>query len=136
MSGAIDATEIKLPFEHNKSTLKYNEETQTYDYYDYGDLHVDPGNDNAPLTFKNVLIQNCTFHQYDENGYLIYNCIDNGREGYYITNGKAIPITWIKVSENGQTKYLDENGEEIKLNTGKTYVTLVPDDSWDQMSIK
>ena len=97
---------------------------------------MDPGNDNAPLTFKNVLIQNCTFHQYDENGYLIYNCIDNGREGYYITNGKAIPITWIKVSENGQTKYLDENGEEIKLNTGKTYVTLVPDDSWDQMSIK
>lgn len=136
VSGAIDATEIKLPFEHNKSTLKYNEETQTYDYYDYGDLHVDPGNDNAPLTFKNVLIQNCTFHQYDENGYLIYNCIDNGREGYYITNGKAIPITWIKVSENGQTKYLDENGEEIKLNTGKTYVTLVPDDSWNQMSIK
>lgn len=134
--GAIDATEIKLPFTHNSSTLKYNEETKTYDYYDYGDKHVDPGNDNAVLSFKNLLIQNCTFHQYDENGYLIYNCIDEGRDGYYVTEGKAIPVTWKKVGATNVTRYYDEDGNEIELNTGKTYVTLVPDDSWNDMVIK
>lgn len=133
---AIDAKEIKLPFTHNSSTLKYNEETQTYDYYDYGDKHVDPGNDNAVLTFKNLLIQNCTFHQYDDNGYLIYNCIDEGRDGYYVTNGKAIPITWKKVAATSVTHYYDMDGNEIEINTGKTYVTLVPDDSWDDMVIE
>lgn len=134
--GVIDATEIKLPFKHNESTLKYNEETQTYDYYEYGKIHTDPGNNDAVLTFKNLLIQNCTFHQYDENGYLIYNCIDTNREGYYVTNGKAIPITWAKTSDTEPTRYFDKDGNEIQINTGKTYVTLVPDDGWDDMSIK
>lgn len=132
----IDATEIKLPFKHNQSTLKYNEETQTYDYYEYGSAHVDAGNDNKVLSFKNVLIQNCTFHQYDENGYLIYNCIDGNRDGYYITNGKAIPVVWGKTSDTEPTRYFDGDGKEIEINTGKTYVTLVPDDGWKNLSIQ
>lgn len=137
VSGAIDATEVKLPFSHNGSTLKYNEETQTYDYYEYGSAHVDPAHDNAILTFKNVLIQDCTFHQYDDNGYMIYNCIDAGRDGYYLTNGKAIPVTWIKSADTEPTIYLDkQTGEQIELNTGKTYVTLVPSDSWDDLVIQ
>lgn len=131
----IDAKEIVLPFKHNQSTLKYNEETQTYDYYDYGEIHKDPGNGDAVLTFKNVLIQNCTFHQYDENGYMIYNCIDTNRDGYYVTNGKAIPVTWGKVGDAEPTRYFDMDGNEIKINTGKTYVTLVPDDGWKNLSI-
>lgn len=136
-SEAIDATEIKLPFSHNGSTLKYNKETQTYDYYEYGSAHVDPAHDNAVLTFKNVLIQDCTFHQYDDNGYLIYNCIDSGRDGYYLTNGKAIPVTWIKSTDTEPTIYLDkQTGEQIEMNTGKTYVTLIPSDSWDDLVIK
>lgn len=134
--GVIDANEIRLPFTHNKSTLKYNTETQTYDYYEYGDAHVDPGNDNAVLTFKNVLIQECTFHQYDENGYMIYNCIDSGLDGYYITNGKAMPVTWIKAGDTDQTFYYDKNGQEIEMNTGKTYITLVPDDGWKDLVIE
>ena len=135
--GAKDATEISLPFPHNKSTLKYNEETKTYDYYEYGDAHVDPGNENAVLTFKNVLLQNCTFHQYDENGYLIYNCIDaSNRDGYYITNGKAIPVTWAKTGDTKATRFFDEDGNEISINTGKTYIALVPDDGWSDLSIQ
>ncbi len=134
--GAIDAKEISLPFPHNKSKLTYNEDTQTYDYSEYGEAHVDPGNNNAQLTFKNVLIQNCTFHQYDENGYLIYNCIDMDRDGYYVTNGRAIPVTWGKAGDTDPTRYFDQDGNEIKINTGKTYVTLVPDDSWDDLSIE
>jgi len=135
--GVMDAKEISLPFPHNESTLKYNEETQTYDYYEYGDAHVDPGNDNAVLTFKNVLLQNCTFHQYDENGYLIYNCIDaSNRDGYYITNGKAIPVTWAKTGDTKVTRFFDEDGNEISVNTGKTYIALVPDDGWSDLSIQ
>lgn len=134
--GVIDAKEIKLPFAHNGSTLKYNESTGTYDYYEYGKAHVDPGNGNAQLSFKNLLIQDCTFTQLDDNGYLIYNCIDSGRTAYYVTNGKAVKVTWIKASDTEPTIYLDNNtGEQIKMNTGKTYVTLVPSDSWDDLEI-
>ena len=125
---------VKLPFPHNKSTLTYNESTGTYDYSEYGKDHLD-GEDNEILTFKNVLLQYCTFHQYDENGYMIFNCIDSGKEGYYITNGKAIKVTWTKAGEMEPTRYYDMDGNEITINTGKTYVGFVPDDNWDEVSI-
>lgn len=136
-SGVMDATEVKLPFPHNSSTLKYNEETGTYDYYEYGSEHVDPLHDNAILSFENVILQDCTFAQLDDNGYLIYNCIGSGENGYYLTNGKAVPVSWIKSGETDITVFLDqETGEQIEMNTGKTYIALVPSDSWDELSIK
>ena len=136
-SDAISATTIKLPFMHNQSTLKYNEETKTYDYYEYGQAHLDPLHDNAPLTFTNVILQDTTFAQLDKNGYLIYNAIDaSDRSGYYITEGKAIEVTWNKPSETSLTVYTDKaTGQEIKINTGKTYISLIPSDTWKDVVI-
>lgn len=133
---AKTATQVILPFPHNKSTLKYNEETETYDYYEYGAAHLDPLHDSAQLTFKNVILQDTTFSELGE-GYLIYNAIDSGRWGYYITNGKAIGITWTKTGETDITVYYDrETGEEIEINTGKTYISLIPSDSFNDIVIK
>jgi hypothetical protein len=133
-STAFAVNQIQLPFPHNSSTLKYNAATNTYDYYEYGSAHVDPLHNNKQLSFKNLIIQDCTWSQLDKNGYLIYNCIDVGRSGYYITDGKAIPIIWYKVGENLPTVYLNAlTGEEIKLNTGKTYIALVPSDSFSSI---
>ena len=128
------ATEITLPFWHNTSTLKYNEDTKQYEYYEYGSRHED-AEDNEPLSFKNVIIQKCDFHQYDEHGYLIYNCIAAGQPGWYITNGVAKDITWVKDGETHVTKYYDDKGEEIQINTGKTYITLVPADTWGSVDV-
>lgn len=133
----MDCTEIELPFPHNSSRLQYNESTGTYDYYEYGSAHTDPQHGNAQLTFKNLLIQNTTFSQLDSNGYLIYNAIDSNRDAYYITNGKAIEVTWIKPSESEPTIYLNkQTGEQIEMNTGKTYVALVPSDTWNDVVMK
>ncbi len=135
-TGSIACSEIALPFPHNSSTLKYNESTGTYDYYEYGKSHTDPQNGNAQLTFKNLIIQSTTFSQLDENGYLIYNAIGSG-DGYFITDGNAVEVSWIKSGESDPTIYLDKTtGEQIKLNTGKIYVALVPADSWDDVEIK
>lgn len=132
---ALDASTIEFPFDHNSSTLEYNEDDQLYYYSEYGKAHLD-GETNEQLCFKNVLIQYCTFHQYDENGYMIFNCIDKGKAGYYVTNGKAIQVTWAKTSDTDQTRYYDSEGNEITINTGKTYVALVPDDNWSDLVIK
>ncbi len=130
----ITAKEIDLPFKHNSSKLVYNEDTQTYDYYEYGSIHAD-GSTGDPLTFDNVIIQDCTFSQLDSNGYLIYNCIDSAQPGYYITKGLGKDIGWTKAGETDITKYYDSEGNEIKINTGKTYICLVPSDSWDSLVI-
>ncbi|MBQ9991453.1 MAG: DUF3048 domain-containing protein [Lachnospiraceae bacterium] len=136
--GAIAADKVIFPFKHNGSYLEYDEESGLYKYFEYGSAHVDAGNNNVQTTFKNVLIQKCTFHQYDENGYLIFNCIAEAEEGYYLTNGKAIPVTWTKRGdpEISITRYYDAEGNEITLNTGKTYIAFVPDDNWSQLVIQ
>lgn len=105
---ARSCTEIELPFPHNSSRLQYNESTGTYDYYEYGQAHTDPQHGNAQLTFKNLLIQNTTFAQLDDGGYMIYNAMDNGRDAYYITNGKLIEVTWSKLSETAPTIYINK----------------------------
>lgn len=135
LDGEKDCKNISLPFPHNSSKLTYNESTGTYDYSEYGKAHKDPLHDNKQLTFKNVILQNTTFSQLDEHGYLIYNAIDSGRDAYYITNGKAKEVIWIKPGEKDITIYLDkETGEQIEINTGKTYVALVPSDAWNDLS--
>ena len=120
-------------FLHNSSRLAYNAASRPYDYYEYGSLHQD-AEDGQPLTFKNVILQNVSFNQLDKNGYLTYNVIGSG-SGYYITNGKAIPITWSKGSETGFTHYYNSQGVEIAVNRGKTYIGLLPSDSWGNLQI-
>ena len=136
LTNGVAATNVNLAkaFPHNGSTLTYNTATKTYDYSVYGSIHKD-AEDAQVASFKNVILQNATFTQLDKNGYLIYNVIGSG-SGYYITNGKAIPIVWKKGSETGQTRYYDNSGKEISVNKGKTYIGIVPSDSWDKVSLK
>ncbi len=125
---------ISLPFPHNKSELHYNKDTNLYEYYEYDRAHVD-GETGEVLTFRNVILQKASFGEWGE-GYMWYNLTGEG-EGYYITDGKCVPITWSKPAtlvEN--TQFLDENGNSIVLNAGKTYIGIVPDDTWDTISIK
>jgi len=132
----FDCTLVDLPFEHNGSQLDYDETTKTYLYSEYGDPHLDPANGNAQLAFKNIIIQKVTLSQLDDNGYLVWNCIGAGEPGYYITEGKAIPITWNKLGETERTVYYDTFADEIVLNTGKTYIAFVADYRWNELVVK
>jgi len=135
LTGGATANNVDLAniFVHNSSKLLYNAATRTYDYYEYGAIHQD-AEDGQVLTFKNVILQNVTFSVLDKNGYLTYNVIGTG-SGYYITNGMAIPITWSKGSETGMTHYYDSAGKEITVNKGKTYVGILPSDTWGNLII-
>ncbi len=132
----IDAKTIDIAsFTHNSSQLVYNEDTQEYEYYEYGKQHLD-AEDKEPLSFKNVILQKCTFSELDDHGYLIYNCLDVNQPGYYCTNGKATDIVWTKVGPQNLTQYFDSQSNELEINNGKTYIALVPADTWDTLSIQ
>lgn len=135
-SGSIDCTLVDLPFPHNSSQLDYDEESGTYLYSEYGDPHIDLANDNQQLAFTNVILQCASVTQYDENGYMQFNILLESGEGYYITGGSAIPITWSKGMDYQQTKYYDLSGNEITLNTGKTYIALVSESRWNELVLK
>lgn len=126
---------IDLPFPHNSSELKLNKETGLYDYYEYGDQYIDALYDSS-LSFENLIIMCADYIQLDANGYLCYYAI-GGDQGYFVTEGQAIPITWSKASMFDLTLFKNKaTGEEITLNTGKTYIAIVPKDAWSQLVIK
>lgn len=132
-SDAITASTIDMSptYPVTNCYFKYNEETGLYDRYQHlsGDSdgpHIDLAN-NEQLSFKNVLVQNTYFEVRDQKGYLSFQCHDTTRDGWFFTNGKGIHVTWEKTSDYGATRYYDDDGNEIKLNTGKTMVCIVED---------
>ena len=135
-SDAIDCTLVDLPFPHNASQLDYDETSGLYLYSEYGMKHTDPANGDAQLSFTNVILQCAEHHQYDDNGYMQFNILNESGEGYYITGGKAIPVTWSKGSDTNPTKFYDAEGNEITLNVGKTYVGLVSQSRWDELVLE
>ena len=43
-----------------------------------------------------------------------------------MTEGYAIPITWQKDSRSSKTVYKLENGDDLKVNDGNTYIEIQP----------
>lgn len=135
-SNAKPCTNIELPFEHNNSRLEYIPESGLYRYSEYGGEYKDAGN-GAYMEFTNVILQETKYEQLDQNGYMNFFVKDgNGMGGYYITGGQAIPITWDKQDDIYPTKYYDLDGNEIILNTGKTYIALVASDVWQDLVVE
>ncbi len=136
-SDSIACTLVDLPFDHNGSELNYDEASNTYLYSEYNMKHTDPANGDKQLAFTNILIQNATHTKYDSNGYMQFNILEQtGRSGYYITGGKAIPVTWSKGHDMDPTRFYDMDGNLITLNTGKTYIALVSDTRWDELVLE
>ncbi len=130
---AIDAAKVDMSptYPVTKCYFIYNEDTGLYDRFQHlsgaeDGPHIDKAN-GVQLAFKNLIIQNTYFEVRDEKGYLAFQCHDNTRDGWFFTEGKGIHITWEKNSDYGATRYYDDEGNEILLNTGKTMVCIVED---------
>jgi hypothetical protein len=135
-SDAKACTFIDLPFPHNESELEYDKESNTYLYSEYGEPHIDLENDEKQLAFTNVVLQCAEVKQLDANGYMEFKLFQQSGEGYYITGGAVIPVTWEKGVDYEPTKFYDMSGNEIILNTGKTYVGLVSTTRWDELVLE
>lgn len=130
---AVDASlvDLSLAYPLTNCYFQYNEQTGLYDRYQHlsGERegpHMDLAS-NTQLAFKNLLIQNTYYEVRDQKGYLSFQCHDTTRDGWFFTNGKGIHVNWEKTSDYGATRFYDDDGNEIKLNTGKTMICIVED---------
>lgn len=89
--------------------------------------HMDAAT-NRQLSFKNIIIQNTKWEEIMD-GYLAFQCHDTSMDGWYFTNGKGIHISWSKTDDYSATRYYDDFGNEILMNTGKTMICIVPEGS-------
>lgn len=128
-----DAKKVVVGYPNNKPWFEYNESDNLYYRFQYGAKQIDDMN-GEQLAYRNIIMQYCGWESYYGTQYLNIN-VSSGGAGKYITNGKAIDITWQKDSQYGKTRYYDETGNEIVLNQGKTWVCIIQKDQTDRIEI-
>ena len=97
----------------------YNQNVNNYEQIDK--------NTEENLTVKNIIVYSINNYTIagDKKGRQFLDNIGSG-EGYYITEGKIIKINWEKESREKQTKYTYEDGTELIVNDGNTFIQIIP----------
>ena len=72
---------------------------------------------------KNIIVERITYSMASDNYYWDLHTTGSG-EGYFITNGYAVPIKWSKESRKAKTKYTYLDGKEIEVSDGRTYIEV------------
>ena len=119
---------VTIPYSTNNVVRwEYNGESKRYTRYTRNRKEVD-WDTGEDVTFKNIIIEFIAHSALNDGS-------DKGRQtmtttgtkdGYYITNGKAIKIKCTKTSRSGKTIYTDLEGNEIDVNDGNTFVQICP----------
>lgn len=128
---AESANEITLKYSyHHTTSYEYDKENKVYKRFMSGKANVDLQT-NEQYTAKNIIVykvKNYTLSDGENKGRQELSNVGSG-SGYYISCGYAVPITWEKTSHSGQTVYKYQNGEEITVNDGNTFIQIMPMDS-------
>ena len=117
-------------FSKVKARFEYNEKDGLYYRYQYGNEQIDEAT-GEQLTYTNVVFQYCHGEVRDANDYLAFGC--HGDDGYKVqvfTKGKVVEGTWSRMADELPASYVDEEGNPILLNPGKTWICII----WDEYS--
>ncbi|MBR5187828.1 MAG: DUF3048 domain-containing protein [Clostridia bacterium] len=133
LSGASSATEVTLKFKCQGSSsaknvsFTYDAASGKYLRSQDGSAHLD-SQTGKQLAFTNVITLFTTVEAVEtglEKGDQTMTLVDTKTDGakgfgYYFTDGKVIGIYWEADGENLRLE--EENGAELVLNTGNTYI--------------
>ncbi len=126
--GTIVANSISIPYSANTTTsYKYNSDEKVYYRFVNNKEHVDYVT-KKQYHFKNIItykVKNYTLDDVETKGRQGIENIGSG-EGYFITNGYAKKILWKKECRECQTVYTYEDGKEITVNDGNTFIQIQP----------
>lgn len=121
----LDTNIINITYNpDSKCAYIYDAEKMVYYRNRNGSSHIDRNTDK-PFAVSNIIIQKVDSRiiNGDTEGRLEVDLVGSG-EGYFISGGKSIDITWEKTERFGETKYYDMDGNEIVLNPGNTWIQV------------
>ena len=104
------------------TTYQYDEANKVYKRFVNGDANIDHET-KQQFTTKNIIVQKINTKMASDNYYWDLETIGSGN-GYFITNGYAVPIQWSKKSRTEKTIYTYLDGSEVKLSDGNTFIQL------------
>jgi len=125
MEGSIKADSVYIEYSsYQENTFKYDSVNKVYTKYSGDTLRKDYVTGEA-FKAKNIITFQVNNYSMDSYGRQEIDNIGSG-EGYFISNGYAVPITWEKKSPSSQTVYKFLDGKEITVNDGITYIQIQP----------
>lgn len=122
-------SEITVTFSSGyKHTFKYDSETGLYKNF----MNKDPmkdGNTGEQMAVKNVIVMytNVTGYETSIKDDLKLREWDlSSGEALYITNGYGEKITWKKGDMSSPLKFYGQDGKELTVNAGQTWIGVIP----------
>jgi Protein of unknown function (DUF3048) N-terminal domain/Protein of unknown function (DUF3048) C-terminal domain len=128
---ADKVTEVHVPFSSSSDVFwKWSSSKRVWLRYHGTVAHV--STDGTQFSATNVIVQvvkTDLTDQTDKNGIRSPRAITVGKgKAYVFRNGRVIKGTWVRDSVDQVTKFLDADGNEIKLAPGQTWIELLPKD--------
>lgn len=121
-----DASEIEIVFtlkgRTKTTTMKYDAQSDTYIYNQFGDEMLDENN-GEPEAFRNVIIILAPTH--NEGVYHIADLSGSG-EGYFACGGKMVPILWSHAGETEPFTFTLTDGTPLVQGVGSTFIAIAP----------
>lgn len=121
------ANNVKIVYSNSViDTYSYDATNKVYLRSVNGKAHTDYVT-GKQYTFKNIItyqVENTSIAG-DKKGRQTINNIGSGT-GYYISEGYAVPIQWKKDSRSNKTIYTYEDGSELVVNDGNTFIQIQP----------
>lgn len=123
-AGGETAETVTVPFSSYKTgVFRYDAASGCYLAEEYGAPYVD-GNTGAQISVTNVLVLRASIQNSgDSYGHMIVDL--SGGDGWFACGGTLIPITWTKDGHSGQLNYYTQDGEDLTLGQGKSYVNII-----------
>lgn len=124
--GGVSALKVTIPYLSYTMSYEYDADNGVYMRYKKGAPHTMQS--GVQLSAQNILILRMeNFNLNDGDGKGRQDLKDTGTgSGTFISEGKAVNITWEKSDRSARTKYYLEDKSELELNPGVTIVQIVP----------
>lgn len=132
-TAAASAASVNVSFGGIKDTsFSYHSDTGYYTGKEYNTDYID-GTTQSAVDFKNLLVLFADTRIIDDYGRRAVDLVGSGT-GYFMVNGKSVPITWSRSSEEEPFVYELEDGTPVTFGIGKSYIAVVPTGSKITMS--
>lgn len=109
------------------ATYTYSPEENAYHRENLEGPYVDRDAPGIPIPFANVIVLRTKF-SYDKS-YVQLNYLTGTGAADIFTGGSYIPGGWYRKSLDDRTVFVDEKGQEIQLQRGKTFIIVTNDTS-------
>jgi hypothetical protein len=115
-------------------TWKYDKQRNVYLRHQGNDLtpYMDANTDQQVYAKNVIILRSEITSTYDYKAHMIVETVGEG-EAKILMDGHAINATWKKKDLESRIRFYNEEGKEIELNRGNTWISAVP---IDQGSVK